>query len=140
MPGRNAFGTQLLRGDGEEVETFEPIANVTTISGPEISRETIDVTAHNTTDAWMEFVGGLKDAGEVSVDVNYDPALHDVLVQDFEDQNPRNYQIVFPVTPAVAWSFTAILTGFSSEAPYDDKLSASLTLKVSGKPSIGPAE
>lgn len=137
MPGLNAFGTELQRGDGAGTEVFTAIANVTSIKGPELSRETIDVTAHNSDDAWMEFVGGLKDGGEVSCDINYDPALHDVLAGDFDDVDPRNYKLAFPVTPAVVWSFTAILTEFSSEAPYDDKLAASLTFKVSGKPTIG---
>ncbi|GGQ07784.1 putative secreted protein [Actinomadura coerulea] len=137
MSGLNAFGTQLKRGDGAGTEVFAAIANVTSISGPELSRETIDVTAHDSVDAWMEFVGGLKDGGEISLDVNYDPAEHDVLVGDFDDDDPRNYQLAFPVTPAVVWSVKALLTGFSSEAPYDDKLAASITLKVSGKPTIG---
>ncbi|GAA2609615.1 phage tail tube protein [Actinomadura fulvescens] len=137
MPGLNAFGTELLRGDGAATEVFTAIANVTNIQGPEISRETIDVTAHNSADAWMEFVGGLKDAGEISVDVNYDPSEHDTLIADFEDDDPRNYKLKFPVSPAVVWSVKAILTEFSAEAPYDDKLAASLTFKVSGKPTIG---
>jgi len=118
---------------------FTPIANVTTIKGPELSRETVDVTSHDSEDAWMEFVGGLKDSGEVSVEVNYDPAKHDIFVDDFADDTPRNYQLIFPTNPAVTWTFKALLTGFSSEAPYDDKLSAELTLKVSGKPTIAPA-
>lgn len=140
MPGLNAFGTELQRGDGAtSAEVFTAIANVTSIKGPELSRDTIDVTAHNSTDAWMEFVGSLKDGGEVSVDVNYDPSLHDVLIGDFDDDAPRNYKIAFPVTPAVTWAFKALLTGFSAEAPYDDKLAASLTLKVSGKPTIATA-
>lgn len=137
MPGKDAFGTTLERGDGLETgEVFTPIANVTNIQPPSLSRETIDVTAHNSADGWMEFVGSLKDGGEVSFDVNYDPALHDVLVQDFEDTEPRNWQVVFPVTPVATWKFAAIMTGFEPEAPYDDKLAASLTLKVSGKPTI----
>jgi predicted secreted protein len=137
MPGLNAFGTQLQRGDGESPEVFTAIANVTSIKGPDIKRDTIDVTAHNSTDGWKEFVGGLKDAGEVSIDINYDPAQHDALVEDFEDTEPRNYKLVFPTSPAVEWNFPAVLTEFSAEAPYDDKLSASLTLQVSGKPTIG---
>ena len=139
MAGLNAFGTQIKRGDGAEPEVFEAIANVTSIEGPELERETIDVTAHDTADAWREYVGGLKDGGEVSIEVNYDPTVHDSLVADLEDAAPRNYQLVFPTTPAVTWSFAAILTGFSSEAPHDDKLAATLTLKLSGKPTLGSA-
>lgn len=138
IPGIDGFGAELRRGDGTTpTEVFTAIANITNIEGPGIERETIDVTAHNTVDAYMEFVGGLKDGGEVSVDVNYDPAQHDALIADFDDEDPRNYQLVFPDAAATTWSFAAILTEFNPEAPYDDKLAASLTFKVSGKPTIG---
>jgi predicted secreted protein len=136
MAGVNAFGTQLLRGDGASPEVFTAIANVVSIEGPEVERETLDMTAHDTPDGWREFVGGLKDGGEVSVEVNYDPALHDDLIDDFDDPAPRNWKIVFPTSPSVEWEFAAVLTGFSSQAPHDDKLSAEITLKVSGKPVI----
>jgi len=136
MAGLDGFGAQLKRGDGAGPEVFTAIADPTSISGPGLSRETIDVTSHGSVDGWMEFLGGLKDGGEVSIDVNYDPANHDFLVDDFEDAAPRNYQIVFPDPDETTWSFGAILTGFEPEAPYDDKLAASLTFKVSGKPTI----
>ncbi len=136
MAGIDGFGTEFQRGDGAGPEVFTAIANVTNISGPGLARETIDVTAHDSPDAYMEFIGGLKDGGEVSVDVNYDPADHDVLIADFDDTAPRNYKIVFPDAGASTWTFAGIMTGFEPDAPYDDKLSASLTFKVSGKPTI----
>lgn len=136
MAGIDGRGTALQRGDGATPEVFTTIANVTSINPPSMERETIDVTAHDSEDGWMEFVGGLKDGGEVSADVNYDPSEHDVLVADFDDENPRNYRIVFPDADATTWSFQAILTGFEPEAPYDDKLAASLTWKVTGRPSL----
>lgn len=136
MAGLDAFGIALKRGDGATpTETFATIGNVTSVSGPEIERETYDVTAHDSIDGWREFIGGLKDAGEVSIEVNYDPRKHDVLVADFEDVNPRNYKLVFP-DGLGEWALKLILTGFSQEAPVDDKLSAELTFKVSGKPTI----
>ncbi|MGW9249754.1 phage tail tube protein [Streptomyces badius] len=136
MAGMDGFGVQLKRGDGEDPEVFTAIADITNLSGPGLSRETLDVTSHGSPDGWMEFLGGLKDPGEVSADINYQPALHDTLVADFDDTAPRNYQIVFPDTGATTWSFPAIITGFEPEAPYDDKAAASLTFKVSGKPVI----
>lgn len=137
MAGINGFGTELQRGDGTApTEVFTAIGNTTNISGPGLSRETLDMTTHGSPDGWMEFLGGLKDAGEVSVDVNYDPAKHDMLVADFEDDKPRNYRLVFPDTAATTWAFKAILTGFEPEAPVDDKLAASLTFKVTGKPDL----
>lgn len=137
MAGLDAFGIALKRSDmatpGPAV--FTAIANVTSVSGPEIERETYDVTAHDSPDGWREFIGGLKDGGEVSVEVNYDPRIHDDLVADFDDVEPRDYKMTFPGTLG-EWAFSAILTGFSQEAPVDDKLSAELTFKVSGKPTI----
>jgi predicted secreted protein len=135
MAGLDAFGTQLQRGDGAGVETFTPIANVTDITPPGIERETYDVTAHDSPEAWREFIGGLKDGGEVEIEVNYDPREHDALIADFADPNPRNYKVVWPNSLG-DWSFGAILTNFEPEAPHDDKLAASLTFKVSGKPTI----
>ncbi|MET9516385.1 phage tail tube protein [Streptomyces sp. NPDC002994] len=136
MAGMDGFGVQLKRGDGAGPEVFTAIADVTNLSGPGLSRETIDVTSHGSPDGWMEFLGGLKDGGEVSVDINYRPAFHDDLVDDFEDNAPRNYQVVFPDEASTTWGIKAILTGFEPEMPYDDKAAASLTLKVSGKPTI----
>jgi len=134
VAGENAFGTQLQRFGGS---TFEAIASLTSISGPGLSRETIDVTAHDSPDAWMEFLGGLKDGGEVSCDINRRPAVHDVLMADFEDDDPRTYRIEWP--SGAAWTLDAILTGYECDSPYDDKLSASLTWKVTGKPVAGDA-
>lgn len=136
MAGIDAFGVQLKRGDGAEPEVFTAIANLTNLEDGGRTRNTIDVTAHDSPNKYMEFVGGLIDPGEVTIDINYDPAVHDVLENDLEDEDPRNYQVVFPDVGATTFSFAAVMTGFSKSAPTDDKLSASLTFKVSGKPTI----
>ena len=136
MAGLDAFGTQLKRGDGATpTEVFTAIANVTDITPPALERETLDVTSHGSPDAWREHIGGLKDGGEVEIEINYDPREHDALVADLEDEDPRNYKVVWPKSLG-EWSFAAILTNFEPEAPHDDKLAASLTFKVSGKPTI----
>ena len=136
MAGINGKGAALQRGDGAEPEVFTTIANTTSIEGPGIERENIDVTAHDTANNYMEFVPGLVDPGEVEIEVNYDPALHDALVADFDDNVPRNWQLVFPDPAATTWSFSAFITAFSPEAPVDDKLAASMTFKVTGKPVL----
>lgn len=132
IAGLNAFGVTIEFGDGSG--TYTPIGNVTSVEGPEIERETVDVTAHDSPDMWNEFVGGLKNGGEVSVEVNYDPAEHDTLMAQFDKDEPVPWRIVWP-NEIGYWDFSAIMTGFSPEAPVDDKLSAELTLQVSGKPT-----
>ncbi|MGW6243865.1 phage tail tube protein [Streptomyces roseolus] len=137
MAGKDGFGTLLKRGDGATpTEVFTAIANATNISGPNLSRNTIDVTAHDSPNRHMEFVGGLINPGEVSIDINYDPDIHDTLVEDLEDEDPRNYQMVFPAPITATWAFAAVMTGFQQTAPFDNKLTATLTFQVSGKPTI----
>lgn len=142
MSGRDGFGTLFKRATTiTPGTTYETIANVTNISGPERKRETIDVTAHDSPGGWMEFLGGLKDGGEIQLDINYDPAetTHD-LDDDFDDVDPRNYQIV--ILPATidewTWSFKGVLTNLGDEFPYDDKMARSMTVKVTGKPTLAP--
>ncbi|MDT0270254.1 phage tail tube protein [Streptomyces sp. DSM 44915] len=134
MAGINGFGTQFQHDVGG---TFTTIAESTNISGPGLSREALDATTHQSPDMYMEFVGGLKDPGEVSVDVRYDPSLHDELIAHMDDNDPHTYRIVWPDTAQTTWTFPALMTGFEPEGPYDDLLAASLTFKVSGKPVLG---
>jgi len=139
--GISAFGTLLKIGDGGDPETFTTIAEVSSISGPGLSLDTIDVTHHSSTAGWREFVGGLLDAGEVSFDINYTPtdATHDAstgLIKDMVDRTVRNFQLVFPDTGNTTWSFSALVTGFEPSEPIDDKLAASVTLKLTGQPTL----
>jgi len=137
MAGIDGFGAELRRGDGATpTEVFTAIGESTNISGPGLSRDTYDVSTHQSPGQWREFIGGFKDAGEVSIDVNYDPSIHDTLVADFDDTAPRNYELAFPTTPETVWSFAAILTGFEPEAPHDSHMTASLTFKLTGEPTL----
>lgn len=138
MSGLDAFGIALKRSDmATPTATFTTIANVTNVSGPEIERETYDVTAHDSVDGWREFIGGLKDGGEVTLEINYDPRKHDPFVADFGDTVPRDYKLTFPGTLG-EWALKLVLTGFKSEAPVDDKFTGEMKFKVSGKPVIIP--
>ena len=140
MSGRDGFGTQFRRATTlSPGNVFETIANVTNVGGPARTRETIDVTSHDSPDQWMEFIGGLKDGGEISLDINYDPAevTHD-LDEDFDDATARNYQVVIlPDTEdEYTWSITGIMTGLEDEFPYDDNMARTMTIKVTGKPTL----
>jgi len=142
VSGRDGFGTQFQRATTiSPGTTYETIANVTSIGGPDRKRETIDVTAHDSPGQWMEFIGGLKDGGEISLDINYDPAelTHDI-DDDFDDEAPRNYRvIILPGTEDEhTWQLKGIMTELSDEFPYDDKMGRTMTIKISGKPTLTP--
>lgn len=136
MSGVDGFGTQIRRGDAGTPEVFTSIANVTDVSGPGLKRDTYDVTSHDSPEQWEEIIAGIKRSGEVSLDINYDPNIHDSLVTDMDDRVARNYQLGFPTDPPRLWTFKAWLTGLEPSAPHDDKLAASATFKLTGKPTL----
>lgn len=139
MAGRDAFGTAFKR-DATGAGSFVTIASVSDISGPSRDREAIEVTAHDSPNQYREFVPGLKDAGEVTITINYDPAeaTHTALDADFEETTLRAYQIV--ILPGTSdehtWEFTAMVKSIGDEFPIDDRMEREVTFKVSGKPSL----
>lgn len=140
-PAVSAFGTVVKIGDGASPENFTTIAELRNVSGPSLELETIDVTTHNTADPWRQFIGGLLNGGEVSLELNFIPteATHDPttgLIADMVNRVQRNFQIVFPDVPVTTWGFTALVTAFEMSSDPADVLQASVTLKLSGKPAF----
>jgi len=137
MAGLDGTGARFLASDMASAPTFTEVANVTSISGPSISRDTYDVTAHDSTGGYREFIGGLRDGGEVSFDLNFDPseATHQTLIGYLGDSVARDYQVTLP-DDAATFEFSAFLTGWEVGLPIDDKITASVTFKITGKPSL----
>lgn len=131
----NAFGATITR---DAVE----IAYVTNIGGPGLARDTLESTHHRSTAMYRTFIKGLKDGGEVSLDLNFDPAnaTHNAaagILADFaNDVDISTWVITWPDTGLTTWTFDGIVTGFEPSAPFDDKLSATVTIKVSGQPTL----
>jgi len=142
--GSNAIaakGTLLKIGDGADPEVFTTIAEVMNISGPSLSMDAIDVTNQSSVNGWKESIGGLLDGGEITFDINYLPtdATHNAtagLINDMQNRTLRNFQLVFPDASSTTWSFSALITGFEPSADVSDKLTASVTLKISGQPTL----
>lgn len=125
MSGVNAFGTTFSFGG-------TPVGELTNITGPSTSAETIDVTSHDSTDGWMEFVAGLKNGGEVNLEGNYEASAG----QNLGVGSSGACVITFKTTPGFKWTFDGIVTSFETSAPHDDKYTFSVTIKVNGKPVL----
>ena len=136
-----AHGTLLKLGNGGTPETFATIAEVSDLKPPQIHQEALEATSHDSTDGWKEFQGGLLDAGEVTFQIFYQPthATHSYsagMLKDAVNRTKRNFQLVFPDAGATTWTFAALVTAFNPSAPVDGLLTADITLKVSGKPTL----
>lgn len=119
-------------------DQWVPIAEVVSITPPQLSRDAIDATHSQSPEKWREFIPGLRDGGEVTLEVNFIPAGIGTtqILNTFNSDDPVNARINFPDSPVTTWTFTAFITSFEPDAPFDDKMSATVTFKLSGKPSF----
>lgn len=135
MAGVDAFGTTWsVSNDGVH---YVDVADVTEVGVLDASAETIDVTSHDSDDGWREFVGGVKDAGELKMNINYDPSVHGAIFA-LLGEDGVSHKVTLTDSGAAVVDFDGIVTGFSVGAPYDDKLSGEVTVKVTGKPTVTP--
>lgn len=109
------------------------IGDATGWSGPRFDRTDIDVT--NLQSVAKEYRVGLKDPGEFTVDVNFNP--WDDLGQKeawaaLDSATPRKVKLTFPGTPEKSLSFDAIVKGFESTGAPDDKADGTITFRITG--------
>ena len=130
-------GSQFQRSDnGTSGGAFASVGTVYDIRPPGLSRETVDVTSHASTERWREFIGGLRDGGEMAVDIEFDPSAQAVadFLADLNADAAGYYKIIFPNT--TEWAFAGLMNGFEATDPLDDKLMATATFKITGKPGF----
>lgn len=133
---RIGHGTSFALATLGAPSVYTALGEVTSITPPPIKRDIIDVTHMESPEGWREFIGGLKDGGECSLDLNFVPgsATDDTLVAMQVEVSPRNVEITFP--NGASWKFAAFCTGYTPTAPVDDKMTATATFKVTGKPDF----
>ena len=139
MAGFSAFGTVLLMCDSSATPSTatDAIGDLTNISGPTMSAEEIDVTSHDSTGAFREFVPSFLDPGEISVEGNLmSGGGAEDMVDAFNDRKRQSFKVIFPTTDSLSWKFDGYVTGVETDAPYDDKASFSATIKVTGSPAL----
>lgn len=119
-------------GDAASPEVFAAIPEVKTIDGPSGQAPEIDVT--DLTSTAREFVLGLEDEGEITLEVNYIPknVRHAALRADKNSGTARNYRITFTDSPATTWTFSAIVKGLTISNAVDSTTTASIALRLTG--------
>ena len=135
-----AYGSKLQIGDGAVSEAFADVAEILELTPPSMSRDDIDVTSHNSSDGYREFIAGMRDGGEVSFKANWLPtnATHDNttgLLESFNDNASHNWKIILP-SSLITISFVGFLTAFEPDLPLEEQAQLSGTIKVSGKPTV----
>jgi predicted secreted protein len=127
-----AQGTTLKKGTNK-------IATLTSIDGLDLQSDTIETTNLESSGGYKTYVGGLKDAGEVSIKGRYNYTDHSTIYTDFDAGTVNAYTIEFPdkgTTTGSQWTFNAIVTGFKTGSEMGGLVEFEAKFKISGKPTL----
>ena len=138
--GSRAFGTLLryVPVTGAAVT----IGEVTGFGAPDVSGDTIEMTSHQSTSRYREFIQGMLDGGEVTIVCNAVPADtgQAAVLAHFSAGTVLLMELAFP--DASAWAFSALCTGVQTvtSADFEGKLEFAATFKVSAVPAWGASQ
>jgi hypothetical protein len=131
MSGIGGFQT-LLKGSSNLTNTAS-VLEITSISLPELGVTDIDVSSMDSTDNFMEFIGGSVDPGLIDITLNYDPAVDADILAAVGDVN-ETWTITFPDNST--WATVGYVNKMGGgTSTMNDKIDRVLSIKCSGVPT-----
>jgi hypothetical protein len=132
----NAIVTQgttitLITAGGTPVTAV--IEDATGWTGPSFTRNEIDVT--HLQSVAKEYKLGLKDPGQFSIDVNYniwDDVGQELAWKELGGNTEMSVEVRVPGTPERGWDFNALVLNFETTGATDDRITGTITLRVTG--------
>lgn len=114
------------------------VSETNVVGDLEQTSDDIEVTHHSSADGFKEFIQGLRDAGEVNIEGNFDPsdAGQASLLADYLTGIVRTGLITYPNTLASTWTFSAYVKSFTPSSPLGDKMGYTATVRITGKPTF----
>ena len=137
-----AQGTLMKIGDG--VGNYTTIAECKNLSGPQLTAGAIDVTSHDSAAAFREYIGGLRDGGKITFDLNWIPnnATHGfvtgLLSRGFGGTKSQStqFRVVFPDAATTTWTFNGLVTKLAPVSGVDKELLAQVEIQITGQPTL----
>lgn len=119
--------------------TWIELAEVYDITPPNDTVDEIDATHMQSPNRTREFIPGLIDPGEASFEMNFVPgSASDLKIAALKVAGARvKCRITFP--NAVTWVFSGWVSGYEPAVPTDDKMTATVTWRVTGSTVSTPA-
>ena len=128
------IGTKLeYSTDGS---TYTQLLNINSISGPSFSRDEIDITTLENQSGYREYILGLRDAGSLSLTLNYEKAGYQTLLDMYDADQLYEWRITLP--DASTFEFSGYVMELPLTIPVDDKISFDCTIRVTGAPTFTP--
>jgi predicted secreted protein len=128
------LGGQFQLGDGgTPTENFTTISQVKSVDFGSSKVQTEEVTSADNTDSARRYVSTLYDAGDVSIEVIWNPsdATHVSLRTAFMARGQHNFKVVNPASLGT-YTFAGIITSFDVKEHIDKPADLSVKVKISG--------
>ena len=122
------------RGDGGSPESFTRICEIFSISGLGETNALVETTTF-CSGGNREYIPGLADGTEITVEANYDPEAADLanMIGDVKAKARRDYRIVIEEgSPAQNITFAAVPLSWTLNPKVDDRNTIGFTFKISG--------
>jgi predicted secreted protein len=137
---KNAIGSLFQIGDGASPEVFTTIPEVIRIQAPNVRFDLHDVTSHDSTGGFREFLPGLADGENATAELNWVPSntVHKSIRVDAYAKTLRNFKIVFADDTVGADNtivFQAYIVNWPPVANAGEPFKATMTAKVTGQPT-----
>lgn len=120
--------------------TYTPISlEITDMKGPAMSRETVEVTHYGSPNQYKEYLGALRDAGEVSVEANYTWGGYNTMKGLFDLDVPHMFMLFVPSENTgkhVEIKFEGIITELPLNMPLAEAINMACTIKIVSKPDV----
>ena len=109
-------------------------AEIIGVTLPDQTREKIDTSHTATASGRKTYIpSDLIDGGELEVEINFNPATTIPVAAAAE-----TWTLTFGDTGATTWAFSGFIISAGGEAPLEDRMTATITLAISGPITVTP--
>ena len=131
------IGTEVAIGRGA-TPVWTTLVGVKDVTLPESTADKIDVTHMGSPDFSKQYIRGLKDNGDVTFEVIWEPdSVTDVLLSELEESNGEIVQVRFTIVGATApFIYRGFLSAYKRTAPVEDTLMSEVTFSISEKVTV----
>jgi predicted secreted protein len=141
---RGSFGaTFAVSTVATSAGTLVAIGEITTLTPPTYTANTIDVTNQNTTEYFKEYVVGVRDGGSLSFTANYISSSSghtDKIPNAFYNGSKLGWKITLAGAASMnIWYGYGYITSYQMQSPPDGAVTFACSMKITGKP-VGPAD
>lgn len=129
------YGTRAYLQATSAATALTKLAQVFNVTLPNEQIAEVEVTHYESPGRTREFIPGLNDAGEITVEMNFVPGspTDALIVAAKADGEVRQFRIVTPDDDDnQMYTFPVFVRGYERGIPVDDRMTATVTLRVAG--------